>query len=211
MVKSKKLSRGSLAVLLLALVLACSMVIGMTGAYFTHSAGTTTNVSSFKYGDVTVAITAGAVLHFDAGYGDSHNPATYNSGASIDRPEVVPGDWLVATVTIRNAGNASYDVDAYYGIKVGSKLYKIVDNALVEYAANGNADTLLKEESKVAYLETPIETTVVYGEAVVRGATVSLTGEGASWTVYVVQKDNLTAQQGLSQLATLASVTLANA
>ncbi|MBO7508143.1 MAG: hypothetical protein J6T39_00670, partial [Clostridia bacterium] len=103
MVKSKKLSRGSLAVLLMALMLALSMVIGMTGAWFTDSS-TGTSAGTGTFGHVTITNATAAVAM------KSGDPNAINT--------LVPGCELTLTGTVTNGSNV--DVYARYRVNVTS-------------------------------------------------------------------------------------------
>ena len=54
MVKSKKMSKGSLAVIILAVLLVLSMVLGLTGAWFTDKANGKDETNNGTFGTVTI-------------------------------------------------------------------------------------------------------------------------------------------------------------
>jgi hypothetical protein len=54
MVKSKKMSKGSLAVIILAVLLVLSMILGLTGAWFTDKANGKDETNNGTFGTVTI-------------------------------------------------------------------------------------------------------------------------------------------------------------
>lgn len=54
MVKSKKMSKGSLAVIILAVLLVLSMILGLTGAWFTDKANGKNETNNGTFGTVTI-------------------------------------------------------------------------------------------------------------------------------------------------------------
>lgn len=195
MVKSKKMSKSTVAIVLLSLLLVLSLILTATGAWFTSTAPADSASSNFKYGTVSGTITAGTnVKHYDATY----TTGTGDAADSIERQEVLPGDWLVTSVTIKNTS----DVDVYYAIKKGSDYYYINGKTLTAYGEATEAQKIAEDaEALSAYFELHIETSVVYDDAHVAGQEVSFGGE--SFTVIFIQADNITAAQALLQLKTM--------
>ena len=180
MVKSKKLSRGSLAVLLMALMLALSMVVGMTGAWFTDK----------DAGDSTGTLTFGTI---------AISTADAEWEVSTDEPrvtyvaDIMPGDSVAYSGTVTNSGDP-----AYVFVKL---VATISTGTLPAGAALPNAWTQLKDGSNadvdgVYYVELATNGTqsaaltyefagASYGDTY-QGATISL-----SLVFAAVQKANL--------------------
>ena len=98
MVKSKKLSRGSLAVFLLALVLACSLFVGVTGAFFTDNDSASISNGSNSFGEIHITATessagAWAATEATTGY-------------------VMPGSSYGATITVSNLSTEDVKITA---------------------------------------------------------------------------------------------------
>jgi len=111
MVKSKRLSRGSLAVLLLALLLALSMVVGITGAWFTDAAANK-GTTPVNFGKVDIEV--GGVVN-KSGTGYSNGWLALGTG-----DKVVPGSSWEGSITLTNVG----DQDLYFGVlDVAAELY----------------------------------------------------------------------------------------
>lgn len=101
MVKSKKMSKGSLAVIILAVLLVLSMIMGLTGAWFTSKAekdGTT----EVAFGKVAVAV-----------------DGTINAVKCTEDTKVVDGcSWTINGATLTTAST----VDMYYMYSVDAKV-----------------------------------------------------------------------------------------
>ena len=118
MVKSKKLSRGSLAVLLLALMLALSMVVGITGAWFTSSVSKVDNTGK-KFGEVTIAL--------DAEQGDNAIALVTDNVAHayLSGTDVMPGDTITYNYSVTNQKDAAHirvEIVAAFEDGVGEQL-----------------------------------------------------------------------------------------
>ena len=154
MVKSKKLSRGSLAVLLLALVLSLSMVVGITGAWFTDKFNAN-NDHPLELG--TVSISA-----LDGTGGTVHYASTMNDSAVnllVDR------DTFEINYGIQNDST----VDIYYAITgLGIKVYEaqLNNNETAEDASDDYWERKLVSDNPVElatyegyfYVMTAVET-----------------------------------------------------
>ena len=119
MVKSKKMSKTGIAVIVLALLLVLSMVMGLTGAWFTksgqNSSGATNPVAELSFGSLgNVSVTAVAGTWKDADGEDV-------SGRTV----VMPGDEVKTgsiTFTYENAGT---EANVYYLIYDGHNYYTL--------------------------------------------------------------------------------------
>lgn len=84
MVKSKKMSKGSLAVIILAVLLVLSMVLGLTGAWFTDKKNKTIDNPTLSFGKIgKVSIELAGATWTDK---------TGKELTSADRAYVMPGD-----------------------------------------------------------------------------------------------------------------------
>ena len=122
MVKSKKMSKTSIAVIVLALLLVLSLCLGITGAWFTDRSGEKSANQTVKFGDVDIEMSVeSAVKHAngtdEAQYvliNDSEDRAPGSQGYETTKEyHVVAGDKIITTFTFTN----NSDVDIYYVIK----------------------------------------------------------------------------------------------
>jgi len=92
MVKSKKMSKTGIAVIVLAILLVLSMIMGMTGAWFTDNE--TNNTGSIAFGKVEIALDeAGEDGYF----------YTYRHGSSSKVTPAMPGDDLKVELNVAKA------------------------------------------------------------------------------------------------------------
>jgi flagellar basal body-associated protein FliL len=95
MVKSKKMSKSSIAIIVLALLLVLSMVMGLTGAWFTDKAGHDNGAgASLYFGTVDIDLT-----NTPAGVWTKQG---IQQGATVE--ELVPGSEYVITLKFENVG-----------------------------------------------------------------------------------------------------------
>ena len=139
MVKSKKMSKTSIAVIILALLLVLSMVLGLTGAWFTKSGQNetaATNPASTLYfgklGDVVVSAQAGTWK----AAGGAAIPA---SGQAGHREVLMPGDEVKTgavsfsyAVSETEADNGT-EASVYYLIYDGNNLYTLNESDNVNH------------------------------------------------------------------------------
>lgn len=116
MVKSRKLSKTSIAVIVLALLLTITMVIGLTGAWFTDStSGSNTTVVKFGTVDVEMTVT-NSVTHNDglteAEFTLIDPDNTASSGDEYKEYHIVAGDKILTNFSFTN----NSDVEIYYVI-----------------------------------------------------------------------------------------------
>ena len=98
MVKSKKMSKGSLAVIILAVLLVLSMVLGLTGAWFTSKGEDKTGTGTNTFGKVSIT------------QADIANGTWTNTKYQTDGSVALPGTvYTMGDGTITNASN----VDIY--------------------------------------------------------------------------------------------------
>ncbi len=107
MVKNKKMSKSAIAIIVLSLLLVLSMVLGLTGAWFTDSKSGSANTSTMKFGTVAIA------LDTETGAGQWSKLGLHEGSGS---GAVVPGSEYNATWTLSNSGTE----DVYYKITSSS-------------------------------------------------------------------------------------------
>ena len=155
MVKSKKMSKTSIAVIILALLLVLSMVLGLTGAWFTQSDKTDSTLSNeLKFGVIgSVTVEATDIVHerWDAtlnnGEGDWAD-ITEESGSVVMPGDKVTAGGLIIThddtnVTEEEVYFLIYDGTSYYNVDAiaGSAGAYTADH-LVAITSNGAAQEL---------------------------------------------------------------------
>lgn len=103
MIKSRKFSKLSLAVIVLSLLLVFSLVMGLTGAWFTD-VKTNNGGVSMNFGHITLNVN------------NTTNFGFLNGDSSALTEPLMPGDKVKATLSVSNAGEAAYVV-VYVGLK----------------------------------------------------------------------------------------------
>ena len=113
MVNSKKMSKSSIAVIVLAIMLALSMILGVTGAWFTGTGNATGVDSSLTFGKLgTITVTSGTLTHTDA------------AGDAVEDRDVMPGDNLtLSDATVVYTAAAGEEASVYYVFVKGGKYY----------------------------------------------------------------------------------------
>ena len=145
MVNSKKMSKSSVAMIVLSILLVLSMILGLTGAWYTANAAKTDGDEgsiSFRNGWMTVAIVA-----------DGGAIKAYEGDKSTERPndQVMPGDYLHIEGTTLNI-TTTYTEESGEGLSTGVGAAKVEahlflingDNEYVAYvrATAGTAYTV---------------------------------------------------------------------
>ena len=169
MVKSKKLSRGSLAVLLLALLLALSMVVGMTGAWFTDkSAGTDNDVLQFG----TVALSADVTPNF-----------VYTQANIL---KTVDGDsFSIDGGTVNNVSDVAvyyayrYELDLYLSTDGGSTWTAVTDQTFPAHN-NTNGEEIAAKGIKASFVGQ--SGAAFTADSLEVGYLATNTSTGGSWT-----------------------------
>ena len=108
MVKSKKMSKTSIAVIVLAILLVLSLCLGLTGAWFTDKSDGNTNEQTIDFGAVRVQYTA-----------DAENTKWFNAAGTAlgETRDVLPGDYYDVKGSIAFSGA---DVGMYVLLTVSS-------------------------------------------------------------------------------------------
>jgi len=150
MVKSKKMSKTSIAVIVLAFLMVFSMIMTLTGAWFTARNATTPQDVNFKFGNVTMGISAETRVSNDE---DGDN-VWFEEGEinNIEKDgsnvyELIAGSRIITGITLTNTST----VDAYYVLK-STKLngYYLIDATAKKLipATNANLQKLAQGEGK---------------------------------------------------------------
>ena len=188
MVKSKKMSKTSIAVIVLAILLVLSMVMGLTGAWFTAKQADTTG-KTLNFGEVALGTTVvtdfGTVSH-RAGSTDT----TYESGVDI-----MPGDTVHYDLKVVKGDSSE---DFYYiviinVVSVDGTLtldsgYGVGSAAAVVYNTLNNNGT--KAENKDGTVAGSFELDGDYYNDDWQGKSIKIT-----WEVRAIQMANLTAAE----------------
>mgnify|MGYP006926048206 CR=1 FL=1 len=183
MVKSKKMSKGSLAVIILAVLLVLSMVLGLTGAWFTDKKNGTD--SSLTFGTVKLNVTEGADGVF----------TTARTAGEDETTNVMPGDTLKVDLTVAKTDDSA---DFYYTVILTISAKKAAgtdgvsaDLTIPDAIKNGLQDTTVYDTS-VADTQYKAKTVVLDGASYNndwQGATITV-----NYEVRAIQKANLTAE-----------------
>jgi hypothetical protein len=115
MVNSKKMSKSSIAVIVLAILLALSMVLGLTGAWFTATDSDDAN-TTIKFGTVAIKVST-----------EDGNTGAWTSKSTVEG-EYMPGDSYAATMTLKNTGTQ----DVYYKVIAVAEVTKKDDTSAKE-------------------------------------------------------------------------------
>jgi len=132
MVKEKKLTKSSIAIIVLALLLVASLIMGMTGAWFTASSQKTVTPISLQFGKVEYTLEANTTVANQGKQAGTATTAPYL---------LVAGSTITSEVTITNTS----DVDSYYIIdgpsgehlKVGAQKLEEISNDQAVKLNNG--------------------------------------------------------------------------
>lgn len=195
MVNSKKMSKSTVAIVLLSLLLVLSLILTATGAWFTASDGKGNANQELHVGSIgNIAVSAQGYVWHRLGSEEQLNAET---------DKVMPGDYLKAgTVTFtRTAG----DSDVWYLIKDGEgNYYKVVSGALEKLAVAAAQDEGLETfTTGGAYVQLDnqnLDGTTTTGAAIVNGQGTTITVKGASYKIAIMQKTNVTADVALPVL-----------
>ena len=109
--KSRGMSGSTFAIIALSLLLVASIILGVTGAFFTGSA---TVEGTITLGDpVTIGITQGGASASSLTFDGVAMPGTvYDQAIAISQPASTSDSVVRAKLTLNNAGSASVNVEA---------------------------------------------------------------------------------------------------
>ena len=204
MVKSKKMSKTGIAVIVLAILLVLSLVMGMTGAWYTKSAGPSTEGDySFTLRDTWIELSAsgaGTVTVSREVNGTRSNleaPAANQQG--VVAYTVMPGDYITAsgsvTFTVTNTGLVGfYYVIVKDGAPFGATESTAAYVAAGEHAADAisvadtldlvNTDNILVDASSPYTYQ--VSTALTYDNA---GDTATISF--GAYSIYAIQAENV--------------------
>lgn len=103
MQKAKKMSKQTLVVAVLAILLVLSLALSVTGAWFTDTATDDSEIA-IEFATVDVGVTAGTSTHYDA------------DDAAVTTRDLVPGDYVTLSGSITNGTST---VDIYVAVIIG--------------------------------------------------------------------------------------------
>lgn len=149
MVNSKKMSKSTVAVVVLAMLLVLSLVLSATGAWFTHKDSNAADDSSFTFRvtGMNIAIDATAESHIER---DEDGDNTYEVTSGIAATDLMPGDKIVGgdvTVTFTVANGE----DAWYIVKVGEKWYSADGVEVTEATGLKKVSQISGETNKLTF------------------------------------------------------------
>ena len=167
MVKSKKMSKTSIAVIVLALLLVLSLVMGITGAWFTDTTKTSTDTTG-TFGTVTLQ---------DIGA----NEYKAQAWQALSNEKVVPGSSVAVT-----GGNVVYtgNVDAY--VKVAFTTTITINGQ--SYAGN----TVVAKANGVAVSEKTLADYITQGAIAIDGTNTTMTSAGTAMYAATVEDSKTT-------------------
>ena len=183
MVNSKKMSKSSIAVIVLAIMLALSMILGVTGAWFTYTQEAADTGASGVFGKVNMVLEIADGSEAKITRADR---STAVEGTTAD--PIMPGDVVSAATYTLSIGDDSEA--AFYVIKnnENNKFYEVVDNALVEIT-DSKAGSFAKGAEDVTFGGAEVVLTGAdYGNGY-QGA--DYTSSTSGYTLYAIQQANL--------------------
>ena len=170
MVKNKKMSKTSIAVIVLALLLVFSLVMGMTGAWFTDKADNSSSGVELTFGTVVL----------DVDTDDFGDVTRVSNTAGAVAGDLMPGDTVSYALTVDGASGCE---DFWFAVVINT------EGAAADMESGLNdlttADVKSWTGSAVAVSGSLLLTGATYGNAY-QGQTLTLT-----YTVVAVQKANV--------------------
>lgn len=213
MVKSKKMSKSTVAIVLLSLLLVLSLILTATGAWFTAKDDATTgegsNVSFGTLGAVT--LTAGNAEWKDA------------AGTAVeDRTYYMPGDKVISASLKIEYSNSGSEASVYYALTDGTNWYTLdaANNKLVSATVAGTIAKGASVEIAGTISTVTVDDTAykldgsTESKSIPNGAqgktldtlAVGLVANGTEYSVYVIQSTNVTdASEALTLIKAIAA------
>ena len=195
MVNSKKMSKSTVAIVLLSLLLVLSLILTATGAWFTATDKQDSGAADLKFGNLSVA---GSVTDMEVKLNGAEW-AKVTEGTTI----VMPGDKVrggVYTFTITTNDRAG----AYYLLKSGDKYYTVEDGVAKEYTTGNLTAVALTGTETITFGGVGAEGAYVGGA---EGSAVSndkqnesVSVAAGSYTIYVIQASNIAADGAAAQI-----------
>lgn len=203
MVKSKKMSKSTVAIVLLSLLLVLSLILTATGAWFTAKDSDKATGGTLTFGKIgSVEVTASGNL--------SHKDINGNDASSR---ELMPGDKVEAgTITLTYTKTEDATEDVWYLIKFNGKYYTLnaAGDALNETEATTagefTATTTISFTAAVAEVNgKKLDGTVSGSGSIDENDVATLTNRqiviaDAEYSLAIIQKTNLSADDAFTQL-----------
>ena len=219
MVKSKKMSKTGIAVIVLAILLVLSLVMGMTGAWYTATAKQTGDSYTLTLRNSFVSFSASSSAAFTVTR-DIDNDGTFGEegvdGEVLTPAEgvytVLPGDHVAGsgavTFTVTNEGDDAFWYAIYKdGVRVSGDAAIHVESGHADIVRDGILDLDNKTlETDKAGLTGSAGSWVVNTALTTAsmGQTVAIF-DIADYEIFAIQSENLTAAQALIELDALAA------
>ena len=197
MVKSKKMSKTGIAVIVLAILLVLSMIMGMTGAWYSASSADPSTASNYSFSLrsdwISLSASGSGSVTVTREEGGTSSTISGTNGAYV----VMPGDVITssgsATFTVTNSGKVGF----YYVIEKDGAAQVDSNEPEAEYVAAGNsaadaisvADTLELTNNGLLVGSNgswTVNTELAYGST----ATASIHFGG--YKIYAIQAENMT-------------------
>ena len=189
MVNSKKMSKSSIAVIVLSILLVLSLILGFTGAWFTDKDAKGEQTVNFGTIDVALDETS------DIGFKNGDN-------STLTEP-LMPGDKVMAKAVVKNTG-----AEAYYVVKilVSAQVKGAEEAATAKYYVWNGTETVEASETVMPKLKATTGTATIDLSMDLDGATYGNDYQGGkavvSCEVRAIQAKNLTAAQAYKALVT---------
>lgn len=186
MVNSKKSSKSLIALVVMALLLVASIVMAVTGAWFTDAdEGKSVDLT---FGKITMSVTGGDTFG-TVGHDTDNTDDAYLTGV-----EIMPGDTIKAALTVAKAADSE---DFYYVVVVNAQIKKVGEDdfSALNGFTSSTADTVYNTLNNPFAGSADITLTGEnYGNEY-EGATIKV-----SYSVEAVQMANLTEAEALAIL-----------
>lgn len=204
MVKSKKMSKSTVAIVLLSLLLVLSLILTATGAWFTAKDSDNATGGTLTFGKIgSVEVTASGNL--------SHKDINGDDASSRN---LMPGDKVEAgTITLTYTKTEDATDDVWYLIKSDENYYTLSEsNELVAATTEAGEFTASKTVSFTAAVAEvngkKLDGTVAGSGSIDENDVATLTDRqiviaSADYSIAIIQKTNVTATQAYTYLAEL--------
>ena len=206
MVNSKKMSKSTVAIVLLSLLLVLSLILTATGAWFTSGKSDNGQVGDkinmrADWLEVTVTASEQGALTLKRTVNGTEETVT-------DHNDAMPGD----TIEVSDVTGAQFVIKndkgyAFYYIIV--KDGAVIDNEAKYVAKNGSADLSaivagdVKAETGMTTGSYTVDTSLTQDKC---GALVLTLADTSAYGVYAIQAENMDATTALTELKAIASI-----
>ena len=196
MVKSKKMSKTGIAVIVLAILLVLSMIMGMTGAWYSASSANNSTASDYSFSLrsdwITLSASGSGSVTVTREVAGTSSSVSGTNGAYV----VMPGDVITssgsASFTVTNSGKVGF----YYVIEKDDAAQVDSSAPVAQYVAAGNtADAAINVADTLELTNNglltggngswTVDTELTYGST----ATASI--HFGSYKIYAIQAENM--------------------